>query len=139
MDFNKNNILFFKINTGNEENEEKLALFLKEFLKNFCELMLFSSILLQEAKELESVKDILLACNEKAHIDLFNLKDEFEDLKLERNAEKRVKLTKILFFLIIFYVKMQLKEFLSAKGKELEKKIHESDSMLYKHNETINV
>lgn len=56
--------------------------------------MLFSSILLQESKELESVKDFLLACNEKAHIDLFNLRDEFEDLKLERNAEKRVKLQK---------------------------------------------
>lgn len=67
--------------------------FLKELLKNFCEMILFSSILVQEAKELESVKNFLLACNEKAHVDLFNLKDEFEDLKIERDAEKKVELS----------------------------------------------
>ena len=64
-------------------------------MKNFCELLLFSSILLQEAKELESIKDFLLACNEQAHIDLYNIKDEFEDLKIEKNAEKKV--IKLLF------------------------------------------
>ena len=50
---------------------------------------------MQEAKELESIKDFLLACNEQAHIDLFNIKDEFEDLKIEKNAEKKV--IKLLF------------------------------------------
>lgn len=52
--------------------------------------MLFSSILLQETKELESVKDFLLASNEKTSIELFNLKDQYEDLLLEKNSEKKV-------------------------------------------------
>lgn len=54
-------------------------------------MILFSSILLQESKELESVKDFLLACNEKTSIELFNLKDKYEDLILEKDSEKKVK------------------------------------------------
>lgn len=53
-------------------------------------MILFSSILLQETKELESVKDFLLASNEKTAIELFNLKDQYEDLLLEKNSEKKV-------------------------------------------------
>lgn len=54
-------------------------------------MILFSSILLQESKELETVKYFLLACNEKAHIDLFNLQDKYDDVVLEKYAEKKVK------------------------------------------------
>ncbi len=60
-------------------------------------MILFSSILLQEAKELESIKDFLLACNDKAQIELFNLKDKLEDMQMEISTEKKVNFIEILF------------------------------------------
>ena len=100
-------------------------------------MILFSSILLQETKELETIKDFLLGCNERAHIDLFNLKDNLEDLKMENQAVKKVLFIMKFIYYVYIYLKLKLKEFLASKSKELEKKLHENDSILYKNNETI--
>ena len=86
---------FPRLIENNEENNDKLDDFFKEFMKNFCEMILFSSILLQEAKELESIKDFLMACNDKAQIEVFNLKDKFEDMQMEISAEKKVNFVRI--------------------------------------------